>query len=419
MRKPAALLLAAALTTGALTTTAHATSTADPAPTNVQIGWSEDRLRVVRVTWDEDAPRPNRVFIQPTGESRPRASIVVSAEAPNELVLYPGELWELASVRIGVVVGTAATTTSPTAWSTAFDGHIPDSELVSISQAATGMTVKWRQVPYQDVNPGDPLDRNNQLFEPMYEIGARRYAFTSPSAATQYTVKHPARDYRFYVGTHSEWSDRMTGTSIDVNHARLSLTRAPVWIGWGHGMVIAGRYWPGPVRTAQRVILHARNSPTSPWYVAATTQGSAVDSTFEFNIPAQSRQYRLAMANSVTIDQYNSSVFYGAYSAPWSTQTFLHVHGSFTESYVRRGQTTTLQVQMVPTPPSGLVALQRWNGKTWAFVQNIPLRNGSNRLSWVARTPGTATYRIYAPSIYYNGLPVAAAYSTNFTLTTS
>jgi hypothetical protein len=78
-----------------------------------------------------------------------------------------------------------------------------------------------------------------------------------------------------------------------------------------------------------------------------------------------------------------------------------------------------VHVQLNVFLPTGLVALQRWNGKTWVFVQNIALKNNVGWAKVTGKAAGSSTYRIYSPNVTKDGMLVAAAYSPNFTLKVS
>jgi len=125
---------------------------------------------------------------------------------------------------------------------------------------------------------------------------------------------------------------------------------------------ITGTYTPSSER--RQVVLQARNSSTSPWYVVRSYNFSG--GKFEFDLGTagtrQTNEARLAVAPGIN-----------------TTAT-----------------------------------LQRWNGKTWTAVGPVKVTNGKGVAYIRTTTRGRVAYRYYVPASTYGGLRFAAAYTPTF-----
>jgi hypothetical protein len=424
MKKWPALAVAVTALTATLPTLASAATLPDPAPTNVQISWATDGSRRVHVTWDEAAPVSNKVFARDLDSSAVVAAFYPPADAGNTINFDASNLATVSHDRrleMVVVAGTPAGVTSPEGRSVAFDNHVPDTVLDSVTQTATGMTVKVHPVPYNDTTPNDPLDAAQLTYEPKYSMNYRQYSLGAPGEATEFSITHPAPGYRFYVKTDGHWISEVWGDYVNVDHANLTVQGPPARLEYNAATVFRGSLGPLVERQQQLVVLQARNSPTSPWYAVTTMMAPTETGNYSFSVLARSREYRIAVpGHSRTegngFDEW--TLLYGGYSALMKSVAYQRVYGKFTTPKIRVGQTASAQAMLSVSVPTSVVALQRWNGKTWVFVQNITLKNNVGYAKVTSKTAGVATYRMYSPNLTKDGMLVAAAYSPNFTLTT-
>ncbi|GAB2554826.1 hypothetical protein [Kribbella endophytica] len=386
---------------------AHA---ADPAPTNLEISWKDATTQTIHVRWDEDAPRPNEVYVRGSNTKFWRSYL--PADGPNEVDIPivalgtgPGPL------QVGVVVGTSEQTTGTPALSARFGTTVPDvPTLVSVTPAGSGLTVKW-QVPVRtDSTPNDPLDEPGTTYVPQYEVAGKTVPLAAASKALQATFANPVPSYTFSVRSQNPWGTE-TGARVNVRTAKLT-AQLPARGLYGTETLIQGSY-SQPVQ--ERVVLQARNSATSAWYVVGTTVGNS-SGKYAFPVTNRgTRQYRILTANAAR----GTEVWYGGSTAPVTLTTVQHItSANFYTPTIKRGQTATADLNVDPRF-TGRVDLQRWNGKTWVHVKDVLITTGFARGQFVSTTPGRVAYRYYVPSTTANGLFVAAAYSPNFVLTTT
>jgi hypothetical protein len=416
-------LLGAALLAAVLTApTASATTTlADPAPTNVQITWKDSTLKYIHITWDEETPQPNVIFVRaPGAEKRYRVSYV-AADAPNEFDLRAEFLYQFASAvagsekEIGVAAGTAEGDTSPVAVSAKFDTIVPrPAVLESFAMSGTsGLTVKWSTPSATDTTPNDPLDQpTTVLSRPQYTRGdGVRIELAKPSAATEFSFTGPPETYTFSVSATNEWLTTAAGATVRTVQSQMKV-KIPTWNVYGTDTTITGTV----VSTAPQhrtLVLQARNSTTSPWY---TVKNSWTKGEIWVDIAPGSgtRQYRLWVANYAE----NGDAYFGGYSAPVTmTVQQKAIATPQWSGRVNLGWTIPLFVDVQPLV-NGKAVLQRWNGKAWTTVGNVAVKNGYGTGYVKATALGRVAFRYYVPAHTWRGLPVAATYSQQFVVTT-
>jgi hypothetical protein len=414
-RWPAIVAAASLLSAGIVTPAAAAE---DPAPTEVTIGWADATKQKIRVTWKDSGSTPNLVFLQRPGKTEQLFKNEVPADGPDQIDLsagivqqYSGDQYDL---QIGVAVGTkVGGLTSPVGLSEDFDTMGPG-EPVRLSTTPTGsdtLLVRWRSaVQRVDVNPGDPFDSSDPpLFQPVYDKGAGPVQIKPWSSQTEVTFSGVKPPYQFHVNAKSsDWPAQRYGATFDVMTAGLT-TKIPTWVLFGHATIITGTV--ADTAAARPVVLQARNSPTSPWYVVST---QSVRLTYRFQVPAPgTREYRVVVPNA----SGGLGVSYGATSAAVKTTT---------QNYIRHAEVATTPVtrsyyadfELYVDPRATFTAhLQRWNGKAWVAVGNIALRQGYGQYVFRTTTPGRFVYRFYVPATKSNGLPTAATYTNNLVLT--
>lgn len=416
MKKLAVVAGLAGLVSAGLAIPAHA-EPADPAPTSVQISWKDETFQFVHVTWDEDVPRPNAVYLRVVGSATKKSIRYLPADGPNEIDL-PAATVRLAGYKlvIDVAVGTAAGETSTATDSAAFD-TIPAAAPTSVTATMSGSsTVKVSWKPGTSVNtdttPGDPLDRNLQaIFQPMYrKPGAAAVPLGSRTAATTITFSDPKPSYLFFVQARNEWPDPADPTAansstVDVEQVAPTAS-IPTWVIAGQNTVIRGTFHGPPAK----VILHARNSETSPWYVV--TSGDFSNGSYSFTLPSRgTRQYRVVAGNKAA----GATLWFGGYTPVVTTTTQQKVTMALAKSTVVRGYSSWGTLTVKPAV-QGFADLQRWNGKTWVHVKNNAIIDGIAYFDMPYWAVGAYTYRYYSAERVYNGLLVGAAYSQNFTV---
>jgi hypothetical protein len=385
---------------------------ADPAPTNLKISWKDDTFSAVHVTWDEEGSQPNRIVLHRDGAAIPERLQLIPADAPNAVDIAARDLPGLQVTQIGVAAGTAAGSTSPMALSPEFDSQRASAPVLisNTISGANAVTVRWRAATPVDTSPGDPLDRTAPpQFQAEYQVRdtAGGVPIGGSGTATQLTVTPPARPYALQVRQVDEWGVGSIATVLKVNSSAPTL-RVPAWARYEDLLEITGTV-NGDFRP---VILQARNTPTSPWYVVATTASSG---NFFFDLVRPGvRQYRVQVPNSVT----GNAVWFGAYSSVATSTIQLNTYGIFQADPIRRGQLGHAHVTVSPAADTTAV-LQRWNGKIWTTVGPVAVRGGRGVGYVRAVTVGRVAYRYYVPATVYRGATYQAAYSPNFILTTA
>ncbi|GAA1635161.1 hypothetical protein GCM10009744_24960 [Kribbella alba] len=414
----ATALLATTLAASALTAPAVAAPAAelsDPAPTNVQISWKDDSLQFVHVTWAEDAPSPNKVFVRTVGQPTQSVVTYVTADAPNTVDLPKAQISSLKGpLQIGVAVGTEAGETSTVAVSPSFDNNTPGRPVLSWFEptGSSTLTVAWYSgdAP-SDPTYKDPLDRSDpETFQPQYTVAGAPIAIGKPTTAARVTFTGPTTGYKLSVVARNEWSAGPAMAEVTARPTKVTAD-IPTWATYDKFVGIRGTF-DGPALAS--VVLHARNSASSPWYVVTGNTYEGRQVWLEVTSRG-TRQYRVALPNQIS----GTTAYFNSASAPVTMTTQQVVRSA-------RFLTTTLKygaearAELLTNPAiTGKVSLQRWNGKTWIVVRDVAITNGRAVGTFPARQPGRVAYRYYVPSRTFNGLFVAATYSPNFVLTTT
>lgn len=416
MKKLSAAVVLAGLISAGLVLPAHAEPT-DPAPTNVQISWKDDTFQFVHVTWDEDSARANRVIVRKAGATGFGLIKTVAADAPNAIDLPKRDMVLVGSkLEVGVSVGDAAGETSPVGLSVPFDtidAGAPEIQSFQPSGSST-LRVTWKAgTPvFRDTTPGDPLDLDRPVtYQPAYRIGnADPVLLGQPTTSTTATVTGPTPPYSLTVQAVNEWTS-ISSKPIGAYPMPIKAS-IPAWVVADKNTVIRATFGDplGPPVNVT-VTLQARNSATSAWYAVTSVKTGGND--YQFTMPSRgTRQYRMAISNAVG----PMIAYYGGYTAPVTTTTQLKATVALGASTIFRNSSPVDAWLRVNPASTGTASLQRWNGKTWVAVASVPFKSGAGTGHLSAATVGTFTYRYYVPAQTYNGLPVAAAYSPNFTL---
>lgn len=402
MKRISVPLLAGALLAATLTTPAHAAVAA--APANVTIAWADDSFSAVRVTWDDDGAQPNRVVQYKNGEPVANGVTLVAADQPNQVDI-PASLVRVRQLtQIGVSVGDDET--APVTLSLAFDTDLPAAaELVSSAISGTStLTASWKAgTPKPDTTPGDPLDR---VPTAVFQAEADGVEVSPKGPGTSVTVIGRTPTFRLSVSTFNEWG---TTTTALVESGTISPTLAAPGIHtYGTLFNLFGTF---AGTGARPVILQARNTPTSPWYVVGTRTFSAGEYYFSLQNSAP-RQYRVQVPNTAG----SKFVWFGGYSSVITSQVQLNVNLGIPYPTVRRGELGTMTLTVYPLAPLTAV-LQRWNGKAWTTVGPVKAEAGTAYGYVRHPVPSKYSYRYYVPTTVYRGATYLAAYSQTAVLT--
>jgi hypothetical protein len=284
---------------------------------------------------------------------------------------------------------------------------------VLVSSAISGgstVTVNWESGPPKpDSTPNDPLDRDTSpLYQPSWSVGDIGTDLGPRTAATNLTFTAPAPDFTFSVASSNEWGT----TTVKLLDAAASAPtlNVPPWAVYDNLLDLTGKI----VGTApRRVILEARNTPTSAWYTVTSRVNTAGSYRYTFQT-APSRQYRVQVQNAVA----GSKVWFGGYSAIGTSNVQHKVLASFATPTIKRGETARARLQVLPAH-NGTATLQRYVGSAWTTVGPVQFTNGLGNGYVRSTTPGRVSYRYYVPAATIAGGTYQAAYSPTFVLTTT
>jgi hypothetical protein len=397
-------------------------SAAEPAPTNIRISWKDSSLTYVHLTWDEATPQPNVLFHRVVGQDTRYRITHLAADAPNELDV-PVSLLRRGTATLAKEIGVTAGTpedegTSPVALSAPFDTLGPAAvTLDSFTMSGTnGLKVKWSggALAAADDTPGDPLDQTVPVrFQPRYQrvSDSGIVDVGGPIAAKELSFTGPAERATFFVSATNEWATAASGAQVAVYPSDVKAS-IPTWLDANSAARISGTVaYVVPTRPAA---LQARDSSTGPWYTVGTTQTTG-EIYFDLNPYQGTRQFRLYAANQATKD----AAYFGGYSAVGTMTVQQHISAFPLTEQIKVGQTNTIYVNLGPDR-SATTTFQQWNGKTWVTLGTLALNasgHGEGKLR--ATTVGRAVYRYYVPAGTWRNLPVAAAYSNQFAITTT
>ncbi len=396
-------------------------SAAEPAPTNVRISWKDSSLTYVHLTWDEATPQPNVLFHRVVGQDTRYRITHLAADAPNELDV-PVSLLRRGTATLAKEIGVTAGTpedeaTSPVALSAPFDtlGPAPVT-LGSFAMSGTnGLQVKWSggELAAADTTPNDPLDQTVAVrYQPRYSrvSDGGTVDLGAPITAKELSFAGPAERFTFYVSATNEWSTAAAGAQVAVYPSDVKAS-IPTWLDAYNAAIISGTV--AATSSTRQATLQARDSSTGPWYTVGTTQTNG-NIYFQLNPFQGTRQFRLAVANQATKD----TAYFGGYSAAGTMNVQQHISASPMSDQIKVGQTNTIYVNLGPDR-SATTTFQQWNGKTWVTIGTLALNaSGHGEAKLRATTVGRAVYRYYVPAGTWRNLPVAAAYSNQFAITT-
>jgi hypothetical protein len=412
---------------------AGTSQTADPAPANVQVAWTDDTHQAFRVTWDDVGQVANRAYaVFPNGTGHLKWA---PADGPNQVDIPHDEFDGVPVVRIAVVVANSAgQTTSQEGFSVAFDTLKQPKPIIDSIKSVPpkSFTVKWHpQAPTEDPNPGDPLDLP---VTPRYQVWAPPAVdvnylepVTPLSTATEATFELPASPpSAVSVTADTEWGPSYSATRY-IDRGRFTSLTIPTTATYGQLTVIKGvvkrvtytcdggpcgeLLRPGAPRT---VVLQARANATSPWYVVGSTRSTSTDA-FTISPPTWgTRQYRIVVPDVYT----SEGLGLGVISGPVTTVAKPKVTASFADATVKYGQKVTARIGINPKA-NVRTTLQRWDGKAWRDLKWVNTSNGAGSYTFTTAKRGEVSYRFVVPALTWSGRPLASQVSPTFVLTTS
>jgi hypothetical protein len=408
---------------------------ADPAPTNVKVAWSSAAHTHVRVTWTEAVAAPNRIYQQyPSGLE---GETTTTAAAPNQVDLPVSAFRNEPSVRIAVYAGPAGTGSA--GLSVPFDTLTPGEPVIDqlIVKGDNTYTMTWHSgPPKSDPNPVDPLDLTNgphqfQIYASLATVTIWDVVvpWTTARTATFRTTDKPPIGLSLF--DRSEWTANSASKGLALDYERFGPVTTPASTTYGQPTVITGQIErlsrfcdPGPCwemvvgEPPRPVVLQARNTTGSPWYVVGSVQ-SQTFGRFRFDpIARGTREYRIVVPDQLGNASYGFAFGIGAIGPAATTLTRPRVLASFADPTLKLGQPARARISVSPAV-NVRTTLQRWDGTAWRDLKWVYLTSGWGDYTFAATQRGSYAYRFLVPSFTYGGLPLTWQVSPTFVLTAS
>ncbi|MFI5736447.1 hypothetical protein ACIA49_40400 [Kribbella sp. NPDC051587] len=427
MRKLAAIGTTALLLTAGLPTSAWA---ADPvAPTDVQVAWAGDK---VRVTWNDDGAA-NEIWTRYPGTGFVETSGRTVAGGANELLIDRSRFMDLDRAVIYVFARKTTGENGPMSPSVEFDTRIPVYPIIedaNLLADGSVQLVRWKQPAIEDKNPNDPLDRpasDTYLGAQIAVPGSPVERMPIPAGSTSFTVPPRPRPAKITLYAGNEWreaslsKDGSNGPwlerAVEVGTMTPSFT-VPALGSYSQVLDIDSTLKSNLTNISTLVHLQARPNSTAPWKTYGRYDGN-VREPFDTHIASLGgRQYRLWVLPSKQITQSSIKLTPAASTTAKSSKTIAWIYTrGIIASKARAGRMVNLKVNVQPALDLK-AALQKWDGKQWRYVRELALRKGAVSIQFRATAPaGTTRYRVLTPAVKVNGLPVLATSTSYFTLT--
>jgi hypothetical protein len=399
----------------------------------VQVAWANLAQGQIKITWTESSPVANTVQLN-TGTIKQLGT--TSAAEPNELLVNISDLGNSGDPadRASIVV------TDPDGGSAAspeFDRYLPHPKDVAMTVSPEGVA-KWTIYPdTSDATiPDDPLDVAGltQYDVDLHEQGSPHTCSSvdlSDSAATTGVIPRRAKPYNVHVQPHNEWGADLNspGPSGPVSTSALTIA-SPAVTQYGAVTTIAGgiaelfltegsqpsqcyqwtKYGP-----RADVILQARNTGTSPWYVVGSATTGNMGG-FTFTVKNQGAlEYRVFVGN---LQRLGSFMYGTSTAAKLVRSTTRVVSAKFIAPVVTYGTKPQAYLWVDPAG-SQQAALQFKNASgAWQGLTYKTLSSGRGIATFTFNRRGATQFRWWIPgSTTSAGLKVDPAYSGIFTLT--
>jgi hypothetical protein len=431
-----------------------------PAPEEIQLAWDAAKRNIL-VSWANGSPDyhpevATSVYFEDSGSWGGDIS-TAQTEVFVDHAVVPVRQFPLGyqTVRVGVrFLSQDFQQFSPFAYSSTFDTLTSKIAITSI-QPTTDARVRLAWEPSAlpgDQTPADVLDQpvgdTRQYVvmtsgpTPPGSTGA--YEGSGPTAAQTATVTFPWRNAstRWQQGGHV-WVIQVNDWPGRCECAGLASRLEPATMPWVDGTAISivyprsatyGLTYPlqgtvtamkqddrgecclQPPSAGRTVVLHGRNTTTSPWYAIGSRVTDA-NGHFRFDVAAAgTRQLRtLVLATSDP-----TAPGLGVVTEPVTVASTVRVLSArFVDPSVRRGQRVTALLSVYPYS-NGVATLQRWDGHRWIGVKWVSLQNGLGWYAFTASTLGTTAFRFVVPPLVApNRLPVAGTTTHTFALRVS
>jgi hypothetical protein len=432
-RTAVALLGAVALLSTGLP--AHAAAPVDPlvaTPVSaVKLEWVDVAQGQIRISWSESAPVANTVYLN-TGTFAEVGT--TTAAGPNELLVTARGLgYSISSAdKVTIVV------TDPDgggAVSPAFDRYLPYPNGVSMYTNEGGNAVHWA-VPHEDFDPtpDDPLDVvGGNKFEVKLLEGRPIECDTtdwSDDGTTSGIIPERSKPYTIVVRAHNEWLDPTYASAYGNVVSSTLLVTSPTVTQYGAVTTISGSLTekallvtttpphcvqydePGAGR---QVVLQARNTSTSPWYVVGSRY-AIEQGRFVFTVKSPgAREYRVVRAMTSS----GGTIVLGAWTAAKLVRSTTRVvSAKFIAPTITYGTKPQAYLWVDPAG-SQKAALQFKNASgVWQGLTYKTLYAGRGLVAFTFNRRGATQFRWWVPgSTTGTGLKVDPVYSGVFTLT--
>lgn len=419
MRKLTSIGIAALLLTAGLSTSAWA---ADPVPTDVQISWVGDKIRV---TWTDDGAANTVRAVYPVTGGSVAIGGRIEGES-NELEVLPAALEaDRDKVQITVASGTTGHWGTPTS-SVTFDTRQPtflqvkDADLL----ADRSVRIRWTQAVRPDQTPNDPLDRpesEDWRAVRAYDENSNTVFATYPIAAGTTTLTVPAQPKlsRLVVNTGNVWgtsSPAPLENYVSVHPRALKATTSVPALGVFSERLGIYSSLSASLSGTWPVELQARASSTAAWKTVGHYSINDVGNHETGIASLGGRQYRLWVPAVKKINETWIDLFPAASTSAKASQTTakFDVVG-FGRKAAELGTTANLTVKIQP----GVTVrgnLQRWANGSWRTGPVVQITNGTAKFPMKTTLKGETRYRVVLPKLASNGLPILATTSKTFTL---
>jgi hypothetical protein len=315
-------LLAVVLLTGLGTpAVAQAATTSPSLAENVHLAWVDGK---VKISWTERTAIPNKIALEVEGEDDKQLG-TTTADAPNQLIVRASALEPshdpVSTARIVISDPSTAEARSAT-----FDRYIRGA--TSWAPTLDSGVLSWAFAPHPavDTTPADPLDVDKPArFIPRLTLGTKGVCreVQLPATTTPYgEIANQHQPFNVDMYAANEWGEsRIAGQRVRTSATTFA---APGSTTFGAPITMSGvttlRYLEErPAGYCQQttddtgkggiqVVLHARNSATSAWYVVGATKTDA-QGKYSFTVKNPgAREYRAVLTDSAAggVAQYQS-----------------------------------------------------------------------------------------------------------------
>jgi hypothetical protein len=428
-----------------LTTLALMANLTTPTPpsilaADVQLSWADNGN--VRISWSETAPAPNTITLERDGADDVRIA-TTTADQPNQIEVSRGDLAPTTNpAAIARIV--VSEPSGDVAHSADFDRYRRGSAQIRLTQQADG-DLAWSFPPDTsvDTTPDDPLDvpapaqyvvRLLVAGEKPYTYDQCREVYLPPSTVPEGVIENRGRAMDQQIYSRNEWGSATMDWRL-VRASSITLD-PPAMAPYGltlnlSGAVVTMSLYENPAPpngglpqcfeerhtrpAGVPVILQARNTPTSAWYVVGSGK---TDAEGKYRFPLRNpgaREYRTV----VPTDPAGVSPRHGSVSVvrPVKVPTRI-VSAKFIQPVISYGTKPQAYLWVDPAG-SQRAALQfknasgAWQGLTW---KTLYAGRGLVVFNWNRR--GTTQFRWWVPgSTTSTGLPVDPVYTSPFSLT--